>query len=182
MIRCLLDAGADPDATCFTYRGGPEDTTMGLLTSSGHPLNAGVMIEMVRALADGGATLDDATAMLVHLHRGHPLSHFSPLDPQRVETALWMAIGFDEVGLTRSILDSGVELDIDADPHGDGATALHQAAINGREDAVELLLSRGADPLRRDATFNGRPSGWANAGGFTQLSERLAAIEASREG
>ncbi len=182
MIHCLLDAGADPDATCFTYRGGPEGTTMGLLISSGHPLNAGVLMEMVRALADGGATLDDATAILVHLHRGHPLGHFSPLDRHQVETALWMAIGFDEIGFARSILDSGVEFDIDADPHGDGATALHQAAINGREEAIELLLSHSADPLRRDATFNGRPSGWANAGGFAALGERLAAIEASREG
>ena len=181
MIRLLLDAGADPDATCFTYRGGPDDTTLGLLTSSGHPLAAGVMLAMVRALADGGATLDNPTALLAHLHRGEPLINFSPLSDEIVEAALSKAISFDEVGFARSILDAGVPFDINADPNGDGATALHQAAITGREEAIELLLAHGAAPLERDSTFNGRPSGWANAGGFAELAERLAGIEAAQE-
>ena len=180
MIKCLLDAGADPDASSFAYRGGPGETTLGLLTSSGHPLTAGVMMAMVVALAEGGATLDAPTALLAHLFKHRSIGDFASPTAATLEAALSKAITFDEIDLALAILDGGISFDINATPNGDGATALHQAAINGRRTAVDALIARGADPTLRDSTFNGTPTGWAQAGGFTDLAQHLAELEAAR--
>ena len=40
VAQLLIDAGADVDATCDTYGGGPHQTTLNLLVSSGHPAAA----------------------------------------------------------------------------------------------------------------------------------------------
>nr|MCH9670827.1 hypothetical protein [Gammaproteobacteria bacterium] len=58
-----------------------------------------------------------------------------------------------------------------------GVTALHEAAINGDEVIVELLVKHGANPGLRDTTFNGDAAGWAHAGGHLKLCERLRAGE-----
>ncbi len=42
----------------------------------------------------------------------------------------------------------------------DGSTALHEAAYEGQPDSVRRLLSRGADPNRRDTRFDSTPLGW----------------------
>lgn len=53
IARILLDAGADPDATCPCY--GPADTPLYLLVTSGHPAGAGVQGELVEVLCQAGA-------------------------------------------------------------------------------------------------------------------------------
>ncbi|HSR50859.1 MAG TPA: ankyrin repeat domain-containing protein [Acidobacteriota bacterium] len=62
ILRILLDAGAEVDALCNSYGGGPAQTTLALLASSSHPAQAGVQGEMVRMLVEAGADpngLDD---------------------------------------------------------------------------------------------------------------------------
>lgn len=44
---------------------------------------------------------------------------------------------------------------------GDGATALHYAALYGHRDIVRLLAERGGDINRRDEHFDATPTGWA---------------------
>lgn len=78
----------------------------------------------------------------------------------------------------RAVLQNGLEyacrngqleaaewmLERGADLHGTGffgATPLHWAAGRGQDAIVRFLLARGADPRRRDPTFDGTPFGWA---------------------
>jgi hypothetical protein len=80
--------------------------------------------------------------------------------PAAVELAL--ALGFDVNAVAEP-------------PHGRGMgeTALHEAAMNGDREIVEILLAAGADPSVRDARFDATPAGWAHHGGQTELAERL---------
>jgi ankyrin repeat protein len=57
--------------------------------------------------------------------------------------------------------------------HGEGVTALHIAAQNGRDDAIRVLLEGGADATIADALHGGTPDGWADFGGHRQLARRL---------
>jgi hypothetical protein len=56
IAEILLEAGADPDATCPCY--GPADTPLILLVTSGHPAGAGVQAALVEALCRAGARPD----------------------------------------------------------------------------------------------------------------------------
>jgi hypothetical protein len=58
IMRLLLDRGAEPDAACDLYGGGPNMTTMCLLVSSCVPAAAGVQAALVEELCRGGATPD----------------------------------------------------------------------------------------------------------------------------
>jgi hypothetical protein len=58
IARALLDAGADPDATCSVYNGGASTTPLCLLVSSGPPAVAGVQDALVEVLCKGGAKPD----------------------------------------------------------------------------------------------------------------------------
>lgn len=54
-----------------------------------------------------------------------------------------------------------------------GETPLHQAAISGRRDVVDLLLERGARIDLRDPEFDGSPVGWAHQGGHAAIRDHL---------
>jgi hypothetical protein len=54
-------------------------------------------------------------------------------------------------------------------------TALHEAANRGFEEIVDLLLAAGADPMVPDARWGGTAAGWADAGGFPDLAQKLRA-------
>ena len=55
VLELLLARGAEPDALCATYGGGPAQTTLALLASSGWPAQAGLQRELVRTLCAHGA-------------------------------------------------------------------------------------------------------------------------------
>jgi ankyrin repeat protein len=57
--------------------------------------------------------------------------------------------------------------------HGDGTTALHLAAQDGRLDAIGVLLDLGADPTLKDALYDSTPAGWAEQGGKTAARDLL---------
>ncbi len=179
VIECLLQAGCDPDALCYTYRGGPGQSTFGLMISSSHPRDAGLTLAMAAALVNGGAkegaTIDSTWRFLLECNQrvqsGRPPSIS---DPRLAGHGLIEAAMLGESELVVALIDAGA--DVNACNAGN-TTALHQAAIGGDDEMVDLLLSRGADPLIRDATFNGTASGWAYAGGHTDLGQRLASLE-----
>jgi ankyrin repeat protein len=50
--------------------------------------------------------------------------------------------------------------------HGDGVTALHLAAQNGKLRVIDLLLARGADRTIRDRLYHGIPFNWAQHSGL----------------
>ena len=57
--------------------------------------------------------------------------------------------------------------------HGDGITALHLAAQNGRLGAIRALLDLGADPTVRDRLHDGTPASWAEHGGQAAARDLL---------
>lgn len=65
--------------------------------------------------------------------------------------------------------------DINAIPAGFdfAGTPLHYAALRGRRDIVDWLLSHGADPTIRDPKVNSLPEGWAAHDGHAELSGYL---------
>ena len=172
IIDCLIDAGSDPNAVCYTYRGGPAQTTLGLLTSSSHPRAAGLTLAMVTALARGGAELDAVYRLLAAIHRDGSLP--DEFDPTAESSghALIEAATLAERDILMRLLDAGVDVNAE---RPDATTALHHAAIDGNAALVDELLARGADLARRDKMFNGTAAGWAHAGGHAALGEQLAA-------
>lgn len=177
VVECLLAAGADPNATCYTYRGGPGEHTLGLLTSSDKPKAAGLTLPLVVALAQGGAELDDVYRLLADLHAAAEANELAAAaerldtDAPATQRAVVESAMLGETALLFALLDAGASINASRD---DGATALHQAAIDGNATLVDALLARGADPRRRDNVFNGNAAGWANAGSHSALAERLA--------
>ena len=182
VIDFLIGAGSDPNAVCYTYRGGPAQTTLGLLTSSSHPKAAGLTLAMVSALARGGAALDAVYRLLVAIYNdeGSLPDGFDPRSESSGKAAVEAAI-LAERDILMRLLDAGVDINAE---RPDATTALHHAAIDGNATLVEELLSRGADLTRRDKVFNGTAAGWAHAGGHAALgeylAERLRAIEAGQ--
>ena len=179
IVDCLLTAGADANAVCYTYRGGPGENALGLLTSSGHPRQAGLTLALVAALARGGARLDDVYRLLADLHGASEEDELAnaaqALDAKArtTELAVVECAMLGETTFLFALLDAGANVDARRD---DGATALHQAAIDGNERLVDALLARGASPSLRDRIYNGNAAGWANAGGHEALSRRLAQV------
>ncbi len=57
----------------------------------------------------------------------------------------------------------------------DGVTPLHQAAWEGRVDAVRWLVEHGADPRVRDTAHASTPLGWADFNGKPEVVEYLKA-------
>ena len=172
VIDTLLATGADPNASCYTYRGGPDETTVGLLTSSGHPRDAGLTVSMVSALARGGAQVSDVYRLLAELVDSDPrqVAGFNP-ESDIAGQALVECAGLREREMLFALIDSGVDVNA---RRGDGATALHQAAIDGDGELVDALLGRGADLSLRDYTYDGTAAGWAFAGGHEELGRALA--------
>ena len=172
MINYLIDVGSDPNAVCFTYRGGPTQTTTALLTSSSHPVVAGLTLPMVSALARGGATLDPVYRLLAEICNAEALpDQFDP-SGEAARHALVETAMLAETDILFDLLNAGVDINAQ---RPDGTTALHHAAINGNVELVERLLTCGADLSLRDDTFDGTAAGWAHAGGHADLGEHLAA-------
>lgn len=167
VIDLLLAAGSDPNASCYTYRGGPGQTAAGLLVGSAAPREARLTLPMIAALARGGARLDAVYTLLVRLSVGDRVD----LTAEPAGRALVESVTLGEPRLVQAFLNAGVEVD---SRRGDGATALHLAAFDGDAALVEELLAHGADCSLRDNVFDGTPAGWAHAGGHADLANRLA--------
>ena len=187
IINVLLEAGADPNATCYTYRGGPGENVVGLASSSGAPNDAGLLLPMIHALVRGGARVDESWQILVDIHEAklnHRLDqYFNELDvePESCHRAYITFASQGDFDMVTRFIECGIDVNwSDASK----VTALHQAALSGNRELVDLLLSHGADPFLRDAHFDGTVIGWADSGGHADLTrylvERMKAMS-SRE-
>lgn len=140
----LLDAGADPNATCSLYGG--ECTTVSLLVSSAHPRKAGVELPVLHLLIDRGASLlpegdgfwtsPVETALVFHhleaaralVERGAPVQTVAA------------AAGLGRVDDLHRLLPASTPLD--------RHRAVVMAAINNQAESLRVLIGAGEDPNR----------------------------------
>lgn len=161
LMECLLAAGADPDALAASYGGGPAQTTLALLVSSGWPAEAGLQGELTRTLVRAGANpngLDeDGVPLATALAFRSPQAVEALAEFARLENPLFAAaagrldllqdmIGDD--GRARpSIVHCRVPwLHMSTDPEKVAQQALMAASTCGQLPVVEWLLERGVDP------------------------------------
>ncbi len=159
VARALLEAGADVDATCGFWGGGPQATTLIALVTSVHPARLGVQGAVVRVLAEYGAALEGLAA------DGSPLGcalAFGYLEPARVLQELGarirnlpMAAGLGELQAVESFLGrpaepyGGVGLRVGEGRQGALDWAFVYACMHRHVAIAELLLDEGADPGAR---------------------------------
>lgn len=97
-------------------------------------------------------------------------------DPYR-GTALGWAASNGHAETATWLLDHGADVDrrgtFGGPRHGQGVTALHLAAENGREAMVRLLLERGADPSIEEEVYGATPLGWAEHNGRQDVAAVL---------
>lgn len=171
IARLLLKRGADPNATCAIYDEG--DTTLYLLLTSAFPAEAGLDGELVRELARAGAnitTARDRSPMLEAIQNARPRAVDALIEAGVPVDDLLVAAASDRVDVLSALLAQGTDVDT---RFGDGWTALHAAAVNGRLRAVELLLRAGADPTLLEQRFDGTAAGNARYNGFHEAAERI---------
>jgi ankyrin repeat protein len=86
-------------------------------------------------------------------------------DPYRGTPLLWAA-ATGRVDAAAWLLEHGADVNQRATfggpTHGEGVTALHLAAQDGRLALARLLVERGADPTIEDGIYHSTPAGWAS--------------------
>ena len=175
VINLLVERGCDAASECFTYRGGPGENAIGLLTSSGVP-PARLQLPMVHALVQGGATVQPETRFMVALYDACQQGDTSEIlldansSREQRSKAMVAAIAMEQNALVDVLIDSDIDINIQLDSD---VTALHQAAWTGNKELVDQLLERGADPTLTDTQFGGNAAGWAYANENRSLGEYL---------
>jgi hypothetical protein len=193
VARVVLEAGAKDDrdalnsaldlmaSSAVARTSGVKDALIDVLCEYGADPNAALVspllyreFDAVNRLLQRGARLTLAVAAA--LGREEDVRRLTPQadsDERRVALALAAQHGRREA--VRALLDAGV------DPNGftppgahSHATALHQAALAGHADIVEMLLQAGARTDVRDVLFAGTPSDWARHNGHHELAALLS--------
>jgi ankyrin repeat protein len=165
------------------------DYTLGLVATNAQ-MPADLQIEMVRTLHAAGARADDAAIDGILGHRQTApvawlVDHGRPLnvriaaglgrtdvlpalligaDQAEKDAALGLATINHEVEAVRLCLEAGADPDAFMPCHVH-STPLHQAALDGRIDLMELLVAHGARLDIEDRLWRGTPLGWAMHGG-----------------
>ncbi|HEY0786214.1 MAG TPA: ankyrin repeat domain-containing protein [Acidobacteriaceae bacterium] len=194
VARTLLDAGADQ--LC-------RDEALGLVATGSVPRACGVQVPLIDLLCEYGASPGSALIEAV-LHgelaaadaliaRGAPVTlpvaaafgrlaeverQLASADGAERHLALALASQYGRVEVAGLLLDAG-EDPSRYNPVGGHchSTPLHQAAYEGNEPLVKLLVERGANVDRRDTLWDGTPADWAQHGGKTDLEQYLRALE-----
>jgi ankyrin repeat protein len=194
ILRLLVDRGADPDAVCDAYGGGPAQTPLCLLVSSAPPATAGVepglVDELCRAGADPNGLADDGLPLWTALTRGHAAAVEALVrGGARVDNLVFAAAAGDLAGVV-GYLEAGTDPAPSAGRIGAGGPALDPAmqleyaliyaAATGRRDVVELLLGRAPDLGATEPLFGATAAGVARYHGHAELADLL--VSRSRGG
>jgi uncharacterized protein len=155
MVRVLIDAGADLEATGYAAPGSR--------TALAHAVHYGI-VSAVDILVEAGAVVHD----LVEAAGVGDIDVFA-LAEESHETrvhALRAAAVCERLKVVDQLLDTGVDVNAEFRTLTErgGGTALHCAAWEGKDAGVAHLLARGADPSRTvegtDSLRNATPLAW----------------------
>ena len=190
----ILEAGGAADQAS-------KDETLGLVSSSSVARTCGVQIALVDLLCGYGADPNagvfeallygefDAVNRLIErgaqisltlaaaLGRNDDVRRLLPQsDGESRQRALGLAAQHGRVDVVRMLLDAGEDPNRYSPVGGHShATPLHQAALAGHEQIVQLLVERGARTDIKDIHYNSTPLGWAEHAGNAQIAEYLRA-------
>lgn len=110
------------------------------------------------------------------LHWGPPTAQ------QTLDIALAWAILNLHFEIAEFLLERGANINTDWGTH-EPASILHEAAIQGNQEAARFLLSHGADLDQIDFRYQSTAEGWARYGANDEaMAELLAAARTSRSG
>jgi ankyrin repeat protein len=177
VMRLLLDRGADPDAACDLYGGGPSMTTLCLLVSSCVPAEAGVQALLAGVLCRGGAAVDGPEDDGAPLGTAITFGYTEAAEElvrcgARVDNLVFHA-ALGDLAAVRGYFAAGV-------PAGNLLEqALGSAALHGRRDVVEFLLGQGPDLSFADPSFGATARGAASYAGHTEIVALIDELLAS---
>jgi hypothetical protein len=190
IAKVILDAGAKNDPAIL-------NETLGLVCSGRVPRECGVQIPLIDLLCDYGADPNrgmpvahgEFEAAHALLRRGARLDLpvaaaigrvddarrlLPAASPEDRHRALALSAQFGHTEILRMLLDAGEDPNRYNPPRCHGhATPLHQAALAGHEEAVRLLVERGARLDMKDIMWQATPAGWAQHAGRTAIEAYL---------
>lgn len=106
--------------------------------------------------------------------------HWGPPTTQQVlDIALAWAVLNRHFGTATFLLERGADVNTDWATH-EPASILHEAAIQGNEDAVRFLIDHGADLTMTDYRYQSNAEGWARYGSHDERVADLLAAAADR--
>ena len=176
IVRLLIAAGADVNATADVYGGGA--TALGLAATSLTPVVAGVLEPLLGALLDGGAALAPDGGQFVNgcLRNGRPAAA-AFLVSRGADVDLEGAAGLGRLDLVRAYFDETRTLKppSTAERMLDGFT---WACEFGHADVVRYLLDRGVNVSATVKHHGQTGLHWAASGGHLETVEVLLAAGA----
>ena len=107
---------------------------------------------------------------------------WGPVTTQQVlDVALAWAVLNRHFEIAAFLLQRGADINTNWGTH-EPASILHEAAIQGNEDAARFLVDHGADLDKEDYRYHSNAEGWARYGANDErMAELLAAARRSRE-
>ena len=103
-----------------------------------------------------------------------------PTAQQVLDIALAWAVLNKHFEIATFLLERGADINTDWATH-EPASILHEAAIQGNEDAVRFLVDHGADLTKKDYRYRSNAEGWARYGSNdARMADLLAAAAADR--
>lgn len=186
IAEILLDAGAEVDAVGDMYRG---TTTLGLVATSVHPVQAGVQEALIDLLVARGASLDRAVApdytrgRVVNACLANGRGEGAALVAQRgAPLDLEGAAGVGRLDIVRTFLDEEGHLTSGA-TQDELKSGFAWACAYGHIDVVRFLLDRGVDvaALHRGETPLHHAAFGGHAAVVALLLERAAPVNVKDE-
>jgi hypothetical protein len=189
VAKIIVEAGVEQSAL---------NGTLGLVATGSVPRECGAQLPLIDLLCDHGADPNAATDAALHgeldavnalLRRGARMSLPVAAALGSVEDArgllpsaasrdrhlaLALAAQFGHAAIVRSLLDAGEDPNrynpVGGHSH---ATPLHQAALAGHMEVVQLLVERGARLDLKDVLWDATPAEWARHAGQTEVEAFL---------